>query len=127
MMLFINGILIHTSQLTWVIGHTNNVLTLWMQLFKIIRCFKTVPEPDIILKSISLVDYIKSIRTDLDKENTFCFLAEQLQLFTVSPNRCRYYVDTRVLYSTNIMQGTQSCKICYVCSAKDYYDLFYLI
>ena len=27
MILFINGILIHTSQLTWVIGHTNNVLT----------------------------------------------------------------------------------------------------
>ena len=47
-MLFINGILIHTSQLAWTIGHTNNVLTLWMQLFEIIRRFKTVPEPDIV-------------------------------------------------------------------------------
>ena len=28
-MLFINGILIHTSQIAWAIGHTNNVLTLW--------------------------------------------------------------------------------------------------
>ena len=43
MMLFINGILIHTSQLAWAIGHTNNVLTRWTQLFEIIRRFKTVP------------------------------------------------------------------------------------
>ena len=94
MMLFINGILIHTSQLAWITGHTNNVLTLWTQLFEIIRRFKTVPEPDIVSESISLVDSIKSIGTDLDKENTFNFLAEQLQLFTVSPNRRRYSVDT---------------------------------
>ena len=46
MMLFINEILKHTSQLAWAIGHTNNVLTLWTQLFEIIRHFKTVPEPD---------------------------------------------------------------------------------
>ena len=28
MKLLINGILIHTSQIAWAIGHTNNVLTL---------------------------------------------------------------------------------------------------
>ena len=96
MMLFINGILIHTSQLTWAIGHTNNVLTLWTQLLEIIRRFKTIPEPDIVSESISLTDSIKSIGTDLDKENTN-FLVEQLQLFTESPNRRRYSVDTLVL------------------------------
>ena len=32
MKLLINGIRIHTSQLAWAIGHTNNVLTLWTQL-----------------------------------------------------------------------------------------------
>ena len=99
-MLFIHGILIHTSQLAWAIGHTNNVLTLWTQLFEIIRRFKTVPGPDIVSKGISLVDSTKSIGTDLDKENTFNFLAEQLKLFTVSPNRCRYSVDTLVLAFT---------------------------
>ena len=90
-MLFIHGILIHTSQLAWAIGHTNNVLTLWTQLFEIIRRFKTVPEPDIVSKGISLVDSTKSIGTDLDKENTFNFL---------SPNRRRYSVDTLVLAFT---------------------------
>ena len=43
MMLFINGILIHISQLAWAIGHTNNVLTLWTQLFEIISVLKLYP------------------------------------------------------------------------------------
>ena len=32
MKLLINAMVIHTSQLAWAIGHTNNVLTLWTQL-----------------------------------------------------------------------------------------------
>ena len=32
--LWINGILIHTSQLTWAIGDANSMLTLWAQLFE---------------------------------------------------------------------------------------------
>ena len=57
--LYINGILIHVSQLHWIIGHTNNALSCWTQLFDIIKRYNVAPVPDIMSKSAFLADTIK--------------------------------------------------------------------
>ena len=88
--LYINGILIHVSQLHWIIGPTNNALSCWTQLFEIIKRYNVAPVPDIISKSVFLADTIKSLGCELDQEETINFLAEQLRLFTVPPNRRRF-------------------------------------
>ena len=59
--LYINGILIHVSQLHWIIGHTNNALSCWTQLFEIIKRYNVAPVPDIMSKSAFLADTIKSL------------------------------------------------------------------
>ena len=43
---YINGILIHVSQLHWIIGHTNNALSCWTQLFEIIKRYNVAPVPE---------------------------------------------------------------------------------
>ena len=88
---YINGILIHVSQLHWIIGHTNNALSCWTQLFEIIKRYNVAPVPDIMSKSAFLADTIISFGCELEQEETFNFLAEQLRLFTVPPNRRRFF------------------------------------
>ena len=51
-------------------------------------------------KSAFLADTIKSLGCELDQEETFNFLAEQLRLFTVPPNRRRFSVETLILAFT---------------------------
>ena len=97
---YINGILIHVSQLHWIIGHTNNALSCWTQLFEIIKRYNVAPVPNIMSKSAFLADTIKSLGCELEQEETFNFLAEQLRLFTVPPNRRRFSVETLILAFT---------------------------
>ena len=93
--------LIHVSQLHWIIGHTNNALSCWTQLFEIIKRYNVAPVPDIMSKSAFLADTIKSLGCELEQEETFNFLAEQLRLFTVlPPNRRRFFVETLILAFT---------------------------
>ena len=94
---YINGILIHVSQLHWIIGHTNTALSCWTQLFDIIKRYNVVPVPDIMSKSAFLSDAIKSLGCDLGQEENFHFLAEQLNLFAVPSNRRRFSMETLVL------------------------------
>ena len=66
MKLLINGILIHTSQLAWAIGHTNNVLTLWTQL---------------LYRQLSGSNYLVSVKEVMQGERKLKIM-ELLRLFT---------------------------------------------
>ena len=89
--LYIHGILIHDSQLHWIISQTNHALSCWTQLFEIIKRYNVAPVPDIMSNSAVLADTIKFLGCDLGQEETFTFLAEQLRLFAVPPNRRRFF------------------------------------
>ena len=69
----INGILIHTSQLAWAIGHTNNVPTLWTQL---------------LYRQLSGSNYLGSVKEVMQSERKLK-IRELLRLFTGTyPRSC---------------------------------------
>ena len=91
---------IQSQQLQWILGHTEDKLSLWRQLNELCRRHQEVPEPDVESRGIFLADKIKEFECDLEHEATFNFLAEQCQLFTTSLNRRRYSVKTLILSFT---------------------------
>ena len=73
------------------------------------RRYQEVPEPDVESRSVFLADRIKEFRCDLEHEATFNFLTQQCQLFTTSPDRRRYSVETLILSFTYFHKSNACC------------------
>ena len=59
-------------------------------------------------RSIFLAERIKEFGCDLEHEPTFNFLAEYCQLFTSSPNRRRYSMET-LIFSFTYFHNSNAC------------------
>ena len=107
--MLIRDVKIRSQQLQWILGHTGDKLLLWSQLYELCRRYQEVPEPDVESRSVFLADRIKEFWCDLEHEATFNFLTQQCQLFTTSPDRRRYSVETLILSFTYFHKSNACC------------------
>ena len=98
--LWVNGLEILSQELQWVLSHTNSTLILWSQLMELLKRYSEyIPEVaiDIVSKSAEIADLVTKLGASVERENSYNFIAEQLNLLCLSPHRYRYKTDTVIV------------------------------
>ena len=63
------------------------------------RYSEDIPEVglDIVLKSAEIVDHVTKLGASTERENSYNFITEQLNLLCLPPHRYRYKTDTGIV------------------------------
>ena len=84
--LWVNGLEILSQELQWLLSHTNSTLILWSQLMELLKRYSEVAL-DIVSESAEIANLVTKLGASTERENSYNFIAEQLNLVCLSPHR----------------------------------------